>query len=119
MLFFAGAGTPADRRAHCAPFTPGVDGAVALGGIAWAGARRISKVEVKVDEGAWTAARLRVPPLSELTWVQWRYDWPASAGIHTAYVRAYDGADRLQPAETHAEYPAGATGICSLGFKVV
>ncbi|MCL4507735.1 MAG: molybdopterin-dependent oxidoreductase [Chloroflexi bacterium] len=101
--------------AHAAP---GVDGTISLGGIAWAGARGISKVEVQVDEGEWAEARLRMPPLSALTWVQWRYDWPATAGVHTARVRAYDGTGKLQVVESHDVYPSGATGISSLGFQV-
>jgi DMSO/TMAO reductase YedYZ molybdopterin-dependent catalytic subunit len=46
---------------------------VPVGGIAFAGARGISQVEVRVDGGPWREARLRAP-LSETTWVVWRYD---------------------------------------------
>ncbi|HMN27154.1 MAG TPA: molybdopterin-dependent oxidoreductase [Caldilineaceae bacterium] len=48
---------------------------VPVGGIAWAGARGISGVEVRVDGGPWQPAQLR-SPLSETTWVIWRYEWP-------------------------------------------
>ena len=41
---------------------------VPIGGIAYAGARGISKVEVRVNDGAWEEAQLR-SPLSETTWV--------------------------------------------------
>jgi DMSO/TMAO reductase YedYZ molybdopterin-dependent catalytic subunit len=41
---------------------------VPIGGIAWAGAREISKVEVSIDNGPWQPAQLRAP-LSETTWV--------------------------------------------------
>ncbi len=84
---------------------------VPIGGIAYAGARGISRVEIQVDDGPWVGAQLRAPPLSPLTWVQWRYDWPYQPGRHTFRVRAYDGAGRLQPVESRGVRPDGATGI--------
>ena len=89
-----------------------------MGGIAYAGARGISKVEVQVDGGDWQEAQLRVPPLSPLTWVQWRYEWPAQAGRHTARVRAYDGSGELQLLEESPPHPDGATGVDSFDFDV-
>jgi hypothetical protein len=91
---------------------------VPFGGIAWAGARGISKVEVQLDDTPWAAARLRTPPLSPLTWVQWRYDWPAQTGEHVVRVRAYDGSGKMQTTELHTDYPDGATGIYSWAFKL-
>ncbi|HEX7975524.1 MAG TPA: molybdopterin-dependent oxidoreductase, partial [Anaerolineales bacterium] len=67
-------------------------GIIPVGGIAWAGSMGISKVEVQVDDGLWAAAVLRDPPLSPLTWVQWRYDWKSAPGLHHLQVRAYNGA---------------------------
>ena len=52
---------------------------VPVGGIAHAGARGVSKVEVRLNEGDWQEAQLRAP-LSETTWVLWRYDWPFKPG---------------------------------------
>ena len=83
---------------------------VPVGGIARAGARGISKVEVKVDDGEWTEARLR-SPLSETTWVIWRYDWPFEAGEHRFAVRCYDGDGNLQITEQNSTKPSGATGV--------
>ena len=54
---------------------------VPIGGIAHAGAREISKVELQVDDGPWQEAALRTP-LSHLTWVVWRYEWPFGHGKH-------------------------------------
>ncbi len=85
-----------------------------VGGIAWAGARGISRVEVQVDDGPWTAVELRVPPLSPLTWVEWRYDWPFQAGRHTFRVRAYDAKGEPQVAGVSDPFPSGATGYHSL-----
>ena len=85
---------------------------VPIGGIAHAGARGVSKVEVQVDGGAWLEARLRAP-LSGLTWVVWRYDWPFQEGRHTFTVRCYDGAGAPQIAEETPVRPAGASGLHS------
>ncbi|MGD2076840.1 MAG: molybdopterin-dependent oxidoreductase, partial [Chloroflexota bacterium] len=70
---------------------------VPIGGIAYSGARGISKVEVRVDEGPWQEAALR-SPLSETTWVIWRYEWPFEAGDHTFEVRCAerDGTPQIE-----------------------
>jgi hypothetical protein len=94
------------------------DGAVPMGGIAWAGDRGIQKVEVQVDDAEWVEAVLRTPPLSPLTWVQWRYDWPASPGGHFIRVRATDGTGALQIEEVHGEHPNGATGYHGVTVEV-
>ncbi|HWH68313.1 MAG TPA: molybdopterin-dependent oxidoreductase [Candidatus Sulfotelmatobacter sp.] len=83
---------------------------VPIGGIAHAGARGISKVEVQVDEGPWQAAALRTP-LSELTWVVWRYDWPFTPGNHTFTVRCTDGKGAQQIATASPPEPNGASGL--------
>jgi hypothetical protein len=49
-------------------------------------------------------------PLSELTWVIWRYDWPFLPGKHTFTVRCYDGNGTLQIAAPSPPEPDGATG---------
>jgi DMSO/TMAO reductase YedYZ molybdopterin-dependent catalytic subunit len=85
-----------------------------IGGIAYAGARGISKVEVQVDDGDWQEAELRSPALSPLTWVQWRYLWKFQQGKHTFSVRAYDGTGQLQETQSSPPHPDGATGIDSL-----
>lgn len=93
-------------------------GKVPVGGIAWAGDRGIQKVEVQVDDGAWAEASLRVPPLSPLTWVQWRYDWPTASGRHTFRVRATDGTGTLQIETPSPPYPDGATGYHSVAATI-
>jgi hypothetical protein len=93
-------------------------GVVPLGGIAWAGDRLISKVEVQIDGGPWFEAQLRDPALSPLTWVQWRYDWKATPGLHQVKVRATDG--KGIPQETSSSFPSpeGATGIDSVTITI-
>ncbi len=85
---------------------------VPVGGIAFSGARGISRVQVRVDGGPWQDAQLR-SPLSETTWVLWRYDWPFAAGDHTFEVRCseLDGAPQIE--EEQGNRPSGATGIHS------
>jgi DMSO/TMAO reductase YedYZ molybdopterin-dependent catalytic subunit len=85
---------------------------IPVGGIAHAGARGISKVEVQVDGGPWTPAQLR-KPLSDTTWVIWRYDWPFRPGNHTFTVRCVDGRGTPQAVEMSAPHPAGASGYAS------
>jgi DMSO/TMAO reductase YedYZ molybdopterin-dependent catalytic subunit len=85
---------------------------VPIGGIAHAGARGISKVEVQVDGGPWEQAELRTP-LSQLTWVIWKYDWPFQSGKHTFTVRCYEGNGTPQIATPSPAEPNGATGLHS------
>lgn len=83
---------------------------IPVGGIAFAGARGISKVELRVDDGPWQEARLRTP-LSETTWVVWRYDWPFEEGRHTFEVRCTESDGTPQIEEEQGNRPSGATGI--------
>jgi DMSO/TMAO reductase YedYZ molybdopterin-dependent catalytic subunit len=85
---------------------------IPIGGIAHAGARGVSKVEVRTDDGPWEPARLR-EPLSDRTWVLWRYDWPFQAGDHTFTVRCVDGAGNAQIETREPVRPSGATGLNS------
>jgi hypothetical protein len=73
-----------------------------VGGIAYAGSRGVSRVEVRVDEGEWLEATLRAP-LSETTWVVWRVQLPVSQGDHAFAVRAFDGQGQPQTAAFHAK----------------
>ena len=90
---------------------------VPVGGIAFSGARGISKVEVQVDSGPWEEAQLRTP-LSETTWVIWRYDWPFQEGKHTFAVRCAEADGTPQIEEVRGNRPSGATGIHRRQTKV-
>ncbi|HEX5062900.1 MAG TPA: molybdopterin-dependent oxidoreductase [Kofleriaceae bacterium] len=89
----------------------GAERMMSIGGIAYAGARGIQRVEVQIDDGAWQDAQLRTPALSPLTWVQWRLDVPYRKGKHTIRVRATDGTGALQDTVVRPPHPDGATGI--------
>jgi DMSO/TMAO reductase YedYZ molybdopterin-dependent catalytic subunit len=86
---------------------------VPIGGIAFAGTRGISQVEVRVDEGEWQVADLRAP-LSDSTWVVWRYDWPFDSGLHNFEVRCVTGGGERQAEDNQDVRPSGATGIHSV-----
>jgi DMSO/TMAO reductase YedYZ molybdopterin-dependent catalytic subunit len=83
---------------------------VPIGGYAWAGDRGISRVEVRVDGGPWQEAQLR-SPLSDTTWVFWRFDWPFAEGDHTFEVRCVDGEGTPQIELEGRAHPSGSTGI--------
>ena len=87
-------------------------GRVPIAGVAWAPDRGIEKVEVSIDRGDWQAARLSTP-ISTATWVQWVYDWDATAaakGEHLVEVRATDGTGEVQTDEATPPAPDGARG---------
>lgn len=94
------------------------DGLVPVGGVAWAGSRGIQRVEVRIDDGPWNEAALRKPPLGPLTWVQWRYEWPAEPGDHRVTVRATDGEGMVQVAEETPARPDGPTGYHTRDVRV-
>jgi len=80
---------------------------LAAGGIAYAGARGISKVEVRVDEGEWRTARLR-DPLSDTTWVVWRADLQSQPGGPLVSVRCYESDGTTQAGAYHfRRWPPG------------
>ena len=85
---------------------------VPVGGIAFSGARGISKVEIRVDAGPWQETKLR-STLSETTWVIWRYDWPFEEGEHTFEVRCAEADGTPQIEEERSNRPSGATGLHS------
>jgi len=89
---------------------------IPVGGIAHAGARGISRVEVRVDGGPWQKAKLRAP-LSETTWVIWRHDWPFEKGDHTFEVRCAEADGTPQIEERRPQRPSGATGLHRLEME--
>ncbi|MEW6752486.1 MAG: hypothetical protein AB1505_16090 [Candidatus Latescibacterota bacterium] len=52
-------------------------------------------------------------PLSPLTWVIWRYDWPLPAGKHTFAARCIDGEGAPQITAQPPAHPSGAGGLHS------
>ncbi len=93
---------------------------VIIGGVAYAGDRGISKVEVSVDGGkTWEQATLK-PPASKQSWVLWAFEWtPPRAGAYTVYARATDGNDQTQTSVQAGSFPSGATGYVMSTLTVV
>ncbi len=92
-------------------------GPVAVAGVAWAPDRGVSKVEVRVDDGAWQPAVMS-SEISKATWVQWKLAWDAPAGEHRIQVRATDGTGQVQTAESSPPAPDGARGYHTIGVSV-
>jgi DMSO/TMAO reductase YedYZ molybdopterin-dependent catalytic subunit len=86
-----------------------------IAGVAFAGDRGISKVEVSTDGGnTWQSASIK-DPLSSNSWVLWALDWiPQNKGKYNIVVRATDKAGNMQAAEIRDNYPNGATGYHSV-----
>lgn len=83
-----------------------------VAGVAFAGRRGIRAVQVRVEGGPWIVASLHTPPISPLTWLQWRTTLPLPSGARTLRVeaRALDGSGNWQEQRQSDIYPAGATG---------
>ena len=86
-------------------------GPTEVGGIAFAGDRGISRVEISVDGGTtWRVAELEAP-LGAATWVRWVAPWhPTRPGNQVILARAYDGDGTPQTATERKAGPGGATG---------
>jgi DMSO/TMAO reductase YedYZ molybdopterin-dependent catalytic subunit len=101
--------------------TPGVqvNGSTPIAGVAFAGDRGISKVEVSVDGGnEWNVATLK-PSRSPYSWVLWAYEWtPTTAGTAKIVVRATDGKGQLQDPTATDPFPDGASGYSSVQVTV-
>jgi len=92
-------------------------GRVAVGGVAWAPHRGISRVQVNVDGGPWHTAKLAAADGTD-TWRQWVWPWDASSGLHTLQVRATDGAGAVQTKGEAGVFPSGAAGWDSVVVTV-
>ncbi len=88
-----------------------------MAGVAWAQHRGISKVEVRIDDGAWTEARL-ADDVGIDSWRQWILPWDATEGEHRITVRATDGDGETQPERRTSPAPDGATGWHSISVNV-
>lgn len=74
-------------------------GDVPVFGLAFAGLRRITRVEVRVDDGAWQPAEL-LQAETPLVWTQWSFVWTAAPGRRRLAVRATDELGFVQSTES-------------------
>ncbi len=86
---------------------------VSVGGIAFAGSRGISKVEVSIDGDTWKDAVIKEPP-SQYSWVLWAAELNLTnqqqKQEHKLSVRATDKMGNVQTSEMREPFPDGATG---------
>ncbi len=107
--------TRIDRPTGHIPFNRSIE----IGGIAFAGNRGISRVEVSVDGGiSWNLAKLD-PPLSQDTWVLWTWQWtPIGPGQYTIVARATDSTGQIQTSQKQGTGPNGATGYHTVQVQI-
>jgi DMSO/TMAO reductase YedYZ molybdopterin-dependent catalytic subunit len=95
---------------------------VSVGGVALAGDRRVTRVEVSDDGGAtWDLATLK-PPLAPTAWTLWTYAWtPSASGSVRLQARAWSqdgGLEETQDSASAGPYPVGASGYDSVQVAV-
>lgn len=93
-------------------------------GIAFAGDRGISRVDVSPDGGAsWQQATLEDAtrrPLGPLTWVRWRTSFTfRQAGAARIVVRGTDGGGAVQSGQPSSPLPSGSTGWHAVDVTVI
>ena len=84
-------------------------GRTAIAGVAWAPARGVRAVEIRIDDDEWRPCRIG-DVASENTWVQWLYEWDAAPGDHEISVRAIAADGDVQTGDIASPAPDGATG---------
>ena len=92
---------------------------VVLKGIAYAGARGVTRVEVSLDNAqTWHEPRIDYKG-APMAWVLWSYDWqPTQPEEYTLVVRATDGTGELQTPDYRSFAPQGATGYHVISVRV-
>lgn len=103
-------------------FTPrmreSVNGKVSFSGMAFAGTRAITQIELSIDDGDW----MPVPFVRATngSWTRWHIDWQAPApGDYLVKVRAIDSDGFTQPdASNLSIFPKGSSAIHAVVFRV-
>lgn len=90
---------------------PSSAGMIPIAGVAFAGDRGISKVEISTDGGVtWKPTQLK-DALSSFTWVLWTTEINVTEkGIHTIIARSTDKTGNTQTSQIADPFPNGATG---------
>ncbi|MDO8688625.1 MAG: molybdopterin-dependent oxidoreductase [Dehalococcoidia bacterium] len=92
---------------------------VALGGIAFAGDRGVSKVEVSPDAGnTWLQMNVK-EALSPYAWSLWTGQWqPTKPGDYVLLARAWDKLGQVQDRKDTGALPDGASGYDGLSLTL-
>ncbi len=82
-----------------------------IAGVAFAGAKGVSAVEVSTDNGRnWERATLK-PPLGAVTWTLWELPWtPTNSATYAIVARMIDLEGYYQQPVLADPYPSGASG---------
>src|SRR5258708_4008969 len=93
---------PADHSQVRSPFI--------AAGVAWAGTRGVSRVEVSINDGrSWRAAELE-QVADTPSWRRWKITLELLPGVYPLSVRAIDGTGRVQDATYRPPHPSGTSG---------
>lgn len=92
---------------------------VTVSGIAFAGARGISGMQVSRDGGkTWQDARVKTPGVPNV-WTLWLAQFtPTERGSTRLLVRAVDGTGQVQTADSAPPFPDGSSGYHSVEVRV-
>jgi len=92
-------------------------GEARMGGVAFAGARGIAKIELSIDGGkTWQDGTIR-KPLGPYSWVLWTATPQLTDGDHQVLVRATDGTGTTQPQIARPPLPDGASGWHTISVR--
>jgi len=84
---------------------------IAIQGVAVAGIRKITAVEVQIDGGDWMPATL-LPGKTASAWTQWYFRWTISApGGYRVAARATDELGFTQSSTSGEAFPRGSDAI--------
>ena len=87
---------------------------IVMQGVAVAGTRDITRVEVQIDDGEWVPADL-TPAASPYAWRQWHWQWIAPApGVYRVGVRATDDTGFVQHEEADRRLSATPHGTSAI-----
>lgn len=96
-----------------------VAGVVTFSGMAFAGNRDITHIELSIDDGEWMPVAFS--PVERGNWTRWHINWmPPASGDYVVKVRACDAAGFTQQSLAGAAvFPNGSSAIHSIIFRVV
>lgn len=94
-------------------------GPAVAAGMASAGDRGVSRVEISMDDGeTWADAILEPSINPPFTWVRWAFPFEAVSGDYRMKMRATDGEGTVAPEDEQDPLPDGATGWPGRRFDV-
>ncbi len=95
-----------------------ISGNVLFSGMAFAGTRAITQIELSIDDGDWMPVPFEAAQVG--SWTRWQIDWlPPAPGDYMVKVRATDSGGFRQPDTTNLSvFPNGSSAIHAVVFRV-